>query len=69
MIIDEVKSYIQKELIDDDTMSVLLIGSWANNNFSDPYDIDIMIIKKAQLTEMLKAIINPNNTIILNHSY
>lgn len=65
MILDDVKVYINDNLVDEDTTAVLLIGSWANGNYSDPFDIDLMVIKKAQLTEMYRQDI-PTDTFQLD---
>ncbi len=61
MVLEEVKKYIHEKLIDEDTSAVLLIGSWATGNYSDPFDIDIMLIKKAQLSEMYRMDVPTDN--------
>ncbi|MCY3414675.1 MAG: hypothetical protein INQ03_23700 [Candidatus Heimdallarchaeota archaeon] len=61
MVLDEVKKYLLEHVLDDDTGAILIIGSWAKGDHSDPMDIDVMIVKKYQLTEMYNHEYNANS--------
>jgi predicted nucleotidyltransferase len=52
MVLDMVKQFCLESLVDEDTQSVLLTGSWARGDGTDVNDIDIIIIKQFQLIDM-----------------
>ncbi|MHA2249439.1 MAG: hypothetical protein ACXAD7_03705 [Candidatus Kariarchaeaceae archaeon] len=48
-VLDTSKEWANNNLIDDDTLAILLVGSWARGEIGDPNDIDLIIIKQFQL--------------------
>lgn len=48
-VLESAKSWAVENLKDEDTVSILLVGSWAEGNGSDVNDIDIIVIKQFQL--------------------
>ena len=52
MVLEIVKQFCIEKLVDEDTQSVLLTGSWARGDGTDVNDIDIIIIKQFQLVDM-----------------
>jgi len=48
-VLELAKSWAVENLKDDDTVSILLVGSWAEGSGSDVNDIDIIVIKQFQL--------------------
>ncbi len=52
MVLEIVKQFCMEKLVDEDTQSVLLTGSWARGDGTDVNDIDIIIIKQFQLVDI-----------------
>lgn len=52
MVLDLVKQFCKESLVDEDTQSVILTGSWARGDGTDVNDIDIIIIKQFQLVDI-----------------
>lgn len=48
-ILDNAKEWALNNVIDDDTLAVLLVGSWARGQGTDVNDIDVIVIKQYQL--------------------
>lgn len=61
MVLEEVKQYIIDNMVDEDTTSISIIGSWGKGVGKDPFDIDVLVVKKFQLTEMYNQTIEETN--------
>ncbi|MHA2169497.1 MAG: hypothetical protein ACXAB7_06345 [Candidatus Kariarchaeaceae archaeon] len=48
-VLESAKQWANQNLIDDDTLALLLVGSWARGIETDPNDIDLLVIKQFQL--------------------
>ncbi|MCE7737357.1 MAG: hypothetical protein GPJ54_20880 [Candidatus Heimdallarchaeota archaeon] len=48
-VLESAKSWAVENLKDEDTVSILLVGSWAEGSGTDVNDIDIIVIKQFQL--------------------
>jgi len=48
-VLDTAKNWALENLKDDDTVSILLVGSWAKGSGTDVNDIDVIVIKQFQL--------------------
>ncbi len=48
-VLDNAKDWALNNLVDEDTLAILLVGSWARGTGNDTNDIDLIIIKQYQL--------------------
>ncbi len=49
MILEKAKEYALNNLVDDETVAILLVGAWARGEGTDVNDIDVVVIKQYQL--------------------
>ena len=47
-ILDELKKIVIEDLLDEETLAVLLVGSWANGTAKEFSDIDLVVIRSNQ---------------------
>ena len=47
-ILDELKNRVIQDLLDEETLAVLLVGSWANGTAKEFSDIDLVVIRSDQ---------------------
>ncbi len=47
-ILSKLKDCVLEDILDDDTLSILLVGSWADGTAKELSDIDLVVIKREQ---------------------
>ena len=49
VVLKEASEWVSQNLIDDDTLAILLVGAWSRGEGNDTEDIDVISIKQFQL--------------------
>ncbi len=60
-MLPRVEKYCLEKLVDENVNTILLIGSWAKGISNDNFDIDLIVIRDAQLVDMYNEQINEDD--------